>query len=124
MADTIGVMYLGKLVEIGPARDVYDQRRPPLHQGLLDAIPVPDADVGPGSTGAPSGASSPRPSPRRRDAGSAPAVRAPRTICAEEEPPLRPFGDGTSPPATSPSRRRWRWAAATRSSVELTAATR
>ncbi len=33
MADTIGVMYLGKLVEIGPALDVYEQRRPSVHAG-------------------------------------------------------------------------------------------
>ena len=44
MADTIGVMYLGKLVEIGPARAVYARPAHPYTRGLLDAVPV--AEVG------------------------------------------------------------------------------
>ena len=44
MADTIGVMYLGKLVELGPAVDVYDRAGPPLHPG--PARHHPGADVG------------------------------------------------------------------------------
>ena len=33
MADTIGVMYLGKLVELGPSVDVYTRPGAPLHPG-------------------------------------------------------------------------------------------
>jgi oligopeptide/dipeptide ABC transporter ATP-binding protein len=40
MADTIGVMYLGKLVELGPAGDVYAHPAHPYTQGLLDAVPT------------------------------------------------------------------------------------
>jgi peptide/nickel transport system ATP-binding protein len=40
MADTIGVMYLGKLVELGPAIEVYTHPAHPYTQGLLDAVPV------------------------------------------------------------------------------------
>jgi oligopeptide/dipeptide ABC transporter ATP-binding protein len=40
MADTIGVMYLGKLVELGPATEVYAHPAHPYTQGLLDAVPV------------------------------------------------------------------------------------
>lgn len=39
MADRIGVMYLGKLVEIGPARDVVRAARHPYTQALVDAVP-------------------------------------------------------------------------------------
>jgi peptide/nickel transport system ATP-binding protein len=39
MADRIGVMYLGKLVEIGPARDVVRASRHPYTQALIDAVP-------------------------------------------------------------------------------------
>ena len=39
MADRIGVMYLGKLVEVGPARDVVRSARHPYTQALLDAVP-------------------------------------------------------------------------------------
>ncbi len=38
----IGVMYLGKLVEIGPADAVYAAPGPPVHQGLIDTVPVAD----------------------------------------------------------------------------------
>ncbi len=41
----IGVMYLGRLVEIGAARDVVDQPRHPYTQVLLSAIPEADPDV-------------------------------------------------------------------------------
>lgn len=41
----IGVMYLGRLVEIGPAREVVDHPQHPYTQVLLSAIPEPDPDV-------------------------------------------------------------------------------
>ncbi|MFG1604990.1 dipeptide ABC transporter ATP-binding protein [Actinoplanes sp. NPDC049265] len=43
MADRIGVMYLGKLVEVGPARDVVRAARHPYTQALIDAVPTVDA---------------------------------------------------------------------------------
>ena len=45
LADYVAVMYLGKLVEIGPADAIY---RPPYHpytESLLAAIPIPDPTV-------------------------------------------------------------------------------
>ncbi|MFK3979053.1 dipeptide ABC transporter ATP-binding protein [Micromonospora sp. NPDC050397] len=40
MADRIGVMYLGKLVEVGPAHDVVRAARHPYTQALVDAVPT------------------------------------------------------------------------------------
>ena len=45
VSDRIGVMYLGKLMEVGPADDVYDQPLHPYTASLLSAIPIPDPEV-------------------------------------------------------------------------------
>ena len=45
VADHVGVMYLGKLVEHGPADQVYDHPQHPYTQALLSAVPVPDPPV-------------------------------------------------------------------------------
>jgi oligopeptide/dipeptide ABC transporter ATP-binding protein len=42
MADRIGVMYLGKLVELGPSGAVYSAPRHPYTAGLISSVPVPD----------------------------------------------------------------------------------
>ncbi len=40
MSDRIAVMYLGKIVETGPASDVVEHAKHPYTQALIDAIPV------------------------------------------------------------------------------------
>jgi oligopeptide/dipeptide ABC transporter ATP-binding protein len=42
LADRIGVMYLGKLVEVGSGTDIYQRPAHPYAAGLIDAIPIPD----------------------------------------------------------------------------------
>jgi peptide/nickel transport system ATP-binding protein len=42
LADRIGVMYLGRLVELGPSEDVYGAPRHPYTAGLIESIPLPD----------------------------------------------------------------------------------
>ncbi len=46
LADRIGVMYLGKLVEIGPAGAVYAAPAHPYTASLIEAIPVPSPGQG------------------------------------------------------------------------------
>ena len=45
MADRIGVMYLGKLVEMGSADDIYQRAAHPYTAGLIATIPVPDPGI-------------------------------------------------------------------------------
>ncbi|AFR21254.1 ABC transporter ATP-binding protein [Lactobacillus helveticus] len=45
ISDRIGVMHYGKLLEVGPADDVYDR---PLHdytKSLISAVPIPDPEI-------------------------------------------------------------------------------
>ncbi|MGH3831359.1 MAG: dipeptide ABC transporter ATP-binding protein, partial [Pseudonocardiaceae bacterium] len=98
MADRIGVMYLGKLVEIGPATDVSDHPAHPYTEALLRA--VPDLTSAGRATPITNGASPARPAVRGElpsainpPSGCRFRTRCPRAqqLCAEVEPPLRPF---------------------------------
>jgi peptide/nickel transport system ATP-binding protein len=42
VCDRIAVMYLGKLCEVGPLREVYEHSGHPYTRALLEAVPVPD----------------------------------------------------------------------------------
>jgi peptide/nickel transport system ATP-binding protein len=42
LADRVGVMYLGKIVEIGTGEEIYASPAHPYTSGLLESVPVPD----------------------------------------------------------------------------------
>jgi peptide/nickel transport system ATP-binding protein len=91
LSDRIGVMYLGKMVEVGPAGDVYAHPIHPYTKGLIDTVPVADpelekAKVHEGVTGELPSAINPPSGCRFR-------TRCPfaQDLCAQEEPPLRTF---------------------------------
>ncbi|HEY6874985.1 MAG TPA: oligopeptide/dipeptide ABC transporter ATP-binding protein [Candidatus Dormibacteraeota bacterium] len=94
VSDRIGVMYLGKLVEVGPAAAVYNHPAHPYTLGLLGAVPVPDPKKERGKVHL-----MPRgelPSALNPPSGCRYRTRCPRAqdICAEIEPPLRKFETG------------------------------
>ena len=93
LSDRIGVMYLGKLVEISPSEEIYERPVHPYTLGLINAIPEPDPkrerskQIEPITGELPSALNPP--------SGCRFRTRCPRAqeICAQEEPPLRSFGD-------------------------------
>ncbi len=94
LADSIAVMYLGKLVEHGPAQQVYARPLHPYTSGLIAAVPVPDPRIErtrrtAGVTGELASAMNPPSGCRFR-------TRCPRAsdVCAEQEPPLRVLAPG------------------------------
>jgi oligopeptide/dipeptide ABC transporter ATP-binding protein len=93
MADRIGVMYLGKLVEMGPARDLYDKPAHPYTKALIDTIPVADPTARAEREGHIRGE---LPSSVNPPSGCRFRTRCPfaQQRCADEEPALRAFGDG------------------------------
>jgi oligopeptide/dipeptide ABC transporter ATP-binding protein len=94
VSDRIAVMYLGKIVEISPAEELYQRPIMPYTEALLSAVPLPDpresaarerivleGDV---------------PSPINPPAGCRfhPRCRYATDVCQQIEPPLTDYGNG------------------------------
>jgi oligopeptide/dipeptide ABC transporter ATP-binding protein len=94
VSDRIAVMYLGKLVELSPAEELYLRPIMPYTEALLSAVPIPDPDLA---------ASRERivlvgdvPSPINPPSGCRfhPRCRYATQVCKEVEPPLVDYGNG------------------------------
>jgi oligopeptide/dipeptide ABC transporter ATP-binding protein len=92
ISDRVGVMYLGRLVELAPAPAFYARPMHPYSLALLSAIPLPDPDrprtrpkIIEGEVG----------SPITPPAGCHfhPRCTYATQICCREAPPLRPLAD-------------------------------
>ena len=92
VSDRIAVMYLGKLCEIGPTKQVFDGPAHPYTSLLLAAIPRPDPDA----ELAESTAAGEPPSPMAPPSGCRFHTRCPiaQARCAAEEPIMRKFRQG------------------------------
>jgi len=94
MANRIGVMYLGKLVEMGSGQDIYERAAHPYTAGLVATIPVADPTLERAKKGA--AIKGELPSPVNPPSGCRFRTRCPfaQERCAAEEPQLRSFGPG------------------------------
>ena len=91
-ADRIAVMYLGRIVETGPTRDVLREPRHPYAQALLSVVPVPD----PALRRRPVILSGETPDPSRIPSGCRFHPRCPKAFdrCPTVDPPLYAVGPG------------------------------
>ncbi|HUD37329.1 MAG TPA: ABC transporter ATP-binding protein [Streptosporangiaceae bacterium] len=96
MANRIGVMYLGKMVEIGPAESVYTAPAHPYTAGLIDTAAIADPRRERARTRTP--VTGELPSAFDPPSGCRFRTRCAlaQDVCATEEPAMRSFGDGHS----------------------------
>ena len=88
ISDRIAVMYLGEVVEYGPAEDVFKSPAHPYTRALLDAIPVPDPAIE--AKRAINIISGELPSPLNIPVGCSFASRCPKVtdLCRDQKPAL------------------------------------
>jgi oligopeptide/dipeptide ABC transporter ATP-binding protein len=94
VSDRIVVMYLGKLMEISPAEELYTKPIHPYTSALLSAIPIPDPEENRARTREVVGGEPPN--PIRPPTGCRFHTRCPRAteICKQVEPQLTEYANG------------------------------
>ena len=94
VSDRIIVMYLGKVMEVSPAEELYDKPIHPYTSVLLSAIPIPDPEQNRNRTR--TTVSGEVPNPINPPSGCRFRTRCPfaTEICGTTEPPLTEFANG------------------------------
>ena len=92
IADRIGVMYLGHMVEMGTAEEVYHHPVHPYTQALLSAVPVPDPVVGKNRQRMILEGETPSPIDPPSGCPFRTRCRYAAEVCAKEMPAMREFG--------------------------------
>jgi len=94
VSDRIAVMYLGKLVELSPAEELYTRPIMPYTEALLSAVPVPDPDLAERRERIVLEGDVPSPIHPPSGCRFHPRCRYATDICAQVEPPLTDYGNG------------------------------
>ena len=94
VSDVVGVMYLGQLVELCAAEEIYDNPVHPYTQGLLSSIPVADPKLARQKDK--SGIEGDLPSPVEPPSGCRFHTRCPfaKDVCSQQAPPMREAAPG------------------------------
>jgi oligopeptide/dipeptide ABC transporter ATP-binding protein len=94
VSDQIAVMYLGKLMELSPAKELYSKPIHPYTEALLAAIPIPDPEENRQRERMVIGGEPPN--PINPPSGCRFHTRCPRAtdLCSQVEPPLAEYAGG------------------------------
>ena len=94
VSDRIAVMYLGKIVELSPAEELYERPIMPYTEALLSAVPIPDPRESAGRERIVLEGDVPSPINPPSGCRFHPRCRYATEICSQLEPPLVDYGNG------------------------------
>jgi peptide/nickel transport system ATP-binding protein len=94
VSDRIAVIYLGKLVELSPAAELYERPIMPYTEALLSAVPIPDPDLSDRRERIVLQGDVPSPIAPPPGCRFHPRCRYRTDVCSAVEPPLVDYGGG------------------------------